>query len=72
MVGLDCKGYTEILVRDIEQIDGLTIQKKVGDDIDLYEIAGIPLNDLSAQTDYALALARISGPAHRVSKHSRR
>jgi hypothetical protein len=69
---LDCKGYTEILAGEIERIDGLRIQpKKESDDLDLYEIAGIPFDDITAQNDYAIALAKICSKAVRVKKQNR-
>jgi hypothetical protein len=72
MGDLDCKGYTNILVGEVERIEGLKIQQKESGDSDLYEIAGIPLNNLTAQTDYAIALARISGRVVRVPKRAKR
>lgn len=68
MGDLDCKGYTEVLAGDVELISGLTIHRKVSDDPDFYEIAGIPLDDIAAQTDYALALAKICGKVVRVPR----
>jgi len=62
MGDLDCKGYTELILGEIERIDGLTVQIKAGEeDEELYEICGIPLDDFDAQIDYALALAEIAG-----------
>jgi hypothetical protein len=69
---LDCKGYTYILVGDVERIEGLMIQQKESSDSDRYEIAGIPPNDFTAQTDYAIALAKISGSVVRVPKRAKR
>ena len=71
MGDLDCKGYTYIVVRDVELI-GLEIQPKETGDSDLYEIAGIPLNDITAQIDYAIALARIAGRVERTQKRKKR
>jgi hypothetical protein len=66
MGDLDCKGYTELTLGEIERIDGLTVQIKAGEeDEGLYEICGIPLDDFDAQTDYALALAEIAGKVER-------
>jgi hypothetical protein len=70
MGDLDCKGYAEMLAGDVELIGGLTIQLKESDDPDFYEIAGIPLNDTTAQNDYAFALAKICGKAVRVKKRN--
>lgn len=69
---LDCKGYAAILVGDVERIEGLTIQRKGDDDPDLYEIAGIPLDDTTAQYDYAIALAKVCGKAVKVQKKRNR
>ena len=66
MNDLDCKGYTELTFGDIERIEGLRVQPKEGEDVELYEISGIPSDDFGAQTDYALALARIAGKAAKV------
>jgi hypothetical protein len=66
MADLDCKGYTELLISEIEQIIGLKLQPKDGGDADLYEISGIPVDNITAQNDYALALAKISGKAIRL------
>lgn len=68
MGDLDCRGYTEIVVGDVERITGLGIQPKPGDDSDLFELTGIPLDDITAQNDYALALAKISGKVVRTEK----
>jgi hypothetical protein len=65
---LDCKGCAVILAGDIERIDGLKVHPKECDDPDLYEIAGIPVDNLTAQNDYALALAKICGKVVRVPK----
>lgn len=65
---LDCKGYAELLAGDIDRIYGLRIDSKECDDADLYEIAGIPLDNITAQNDYALALAKICGKVVRVQK----
>jgi hypothetical protein len=70
MGDLDCKGYAEMLAGDVELISGLRIQRKESDDPDFYEIAGIPLNDTTAQNDYALALTKICGKAVRVKKQN--
>jgi hypothetical protein len=68
MGDLDCKGYTCIFAEDIERIEGLKVQQKESSDPDLYEIEGIPVDDFTAQTDYAIALAKISGGVVRVPK----
>ena len=65
---LDCKGYTYILVADVERIQGLKIQQEESSDPDLYEIAGIPSDNFTAQTDYAIALAKISAGVVRVPR----
>ena len=65
---LDCRGYAAICVGDVERIDGLTVQRKSDDDPDLYEIAGIPLDDITAQNDYAIALAKVCGKAVKVQR----
>jgi len=67
MGDLDCKGYVELLAGDIERI-GLTVLLKKCADPDLFEIAGIPVNDITAETDYAIALANICGPVMKVPK----
>ena len=73
MGALDCKGYTYILVDEhIERIEGLKVQRKESSDPDLYEIAGIPVDDFTAQTDYAIALAKISGGVVRVPKRTKK
>jgi hypothetical protein len=46
----------------------LKVHPKECDDPDLYEIAGIPVDNLTAQNDYALALAKICGKVVRVPK----
>jgi hypothetical protein len=69
---LDCRGYTYILVADVERIHGLKIQQKESSDPDVYEIAGIPLDNFTAQTDYAIALANISAGVVRVPKRAKR
>jgi hypothetical protein len=72
MGSLDCKGYAELLAGEIEQIPGLEIHQKDGDDPDLYEIAGIPPDNITTQSDYALALAKICGNAVRVARRQNR
>ena len=47
---------------------GLEIQQKESSDPDLYEIAGIPSDNFTAQTDYAIALAKISAGVVRVPR----
>jgi hypothetical protein len=69
---LDCKGHTYILVADVERIEGLKIQQKESGDPELYEIAGIPVDDFTAQTDYAIALAKISRVVVRVPKRAKK
>lgn len=68
---LDCKGYTYMLVADVERIEGLMIQRKESDP-ELYEIAGIPVDNFTAQTDYAIALAKISRGVVRVPKRAKK
>ena len=72
MGDLDCKGYTCLLAEDIERIEGLKVQQKESSDPDLYEIEGIPVDDFTAQTDYAIALAKISGGVVRVPKRAKK
>jgi hypothetical protein len=68
MNALTCKGYTVILLGDIEKIDGLSVRAKEGDDEGCFEIIGIPPDNVAAQNDYGLALAKISGPPIIVKK----
>lgn len=70
MGDLDCKGYTYILAEDIERLEGLKVQQKESSDPELYEISGIPVGDFTAPTDYAIALATISGGVVRVPKRA--